>query len=117
MKPKNITRPGVRVFTQHTLEQTDPISKTVKGEALTIKELMERYKMGMDPEQTEPQYYDVEKFEDIVNLHSLDYTDLDTVSAKVRAMNKKLAAYLKEIEEAEKAEKTSDQSEKTEDTP
>jgi t-SNARE complex subunit (syntaxin) len=69
-------------------------SKTVVGETHTIQELVQRYVRGMEVEQTQPNYVDVDDINSITNVFRkhLDLTDLDNFKRQVAGMQATLEA-------------------------
>lgn len=107
MKKEPIKRPKCAVIFQHEFEQDWPPSLTVEGEAFTIRELMQKYNVDMD--QNDTPYYDVENLDDLVNLNQLDLVDIDRLKTRLAYMEKSIEQQLqKQMAEqpAEPAEPT-----------
>ncbi len=63
----------------------DPISLTIPGESMTIKQIMDRAINGISPEFRKVEFFDQEDMDNINNFPT-DLTDLDNTRAELEAL-------------------------------
>lgn len=92
-------RPNLREF-----EEVDPISETAEGEALSIKDLMEKALLGMHPDERTVNYFDVKDLDMISDemRPMTDLTDLDTIRERVEKYKEDLQTFDDALKNAEK---------------
>lgn len=102
---------GVDVTPEDKYEVNKEPSLTVPGEALTIKEIMERAMAGTEPDTSDAQFFDVDDIKQIDEFfrQGLDLTDLDKLNARATEL-------LGEIEEAKKRKEAEKESESDSET-
>lgn len=67
------------------MEKVDPVSKTIKGEVMTVKQMIERHLAGQPIRGVNGQYVGQDDFEgqDLEKINFLDPVDLDMLRAEI----------------------------------